>query len=410
MLDRNYFPQYGRVAIIDDNRDEVEGLMALLSLNAIPYIYLEQVPEDFREMNCEGFRIVFLDLVLSGSNDVKTVKSLLYANLNGLLKENNGPCTIAIWSTKVEHYEKELKEVLNEIDCKSCDIIYLDKLKYKKYDSDLISDFEKHFAEKFKQSTVLQYISLWENSINRCMIDITYKFDKVLPNSGDNDRGGHYASNLARLILSKQLTEGDFNNEQKLYASYEGLNTLLNKESNLKLNNLVSMSKELIDVSSPEPKVDDVEINTLLWIGDAFSYQYPKNVYKIENIDPVLKRVFVHSKKDSEKNIYLLIDITNKCTYVQSKTERSGHQLLYAILFEDNDFNKDDRMQFLLRLGKILYNGKIYTFVVMLCAIVHKSEEEINSSEAVFSISDEVYTEIRSALGSLYSKNGKTEL
>mgnify|MGYP003292667240 CR=1 FL=1 len=78
MMDRSIFPQYGRVAIIDDQKEEVDGLMALLSRNAIPYIYLESVPEYFRELDCAGFRIIFLDLVLSGATDKKSVKSLLF--------------------------------------------------------------------------------------------------------------------------------------------------------------------------------------------------------------------------------------------------------------------------------------------------------------------------------------------
>lgn len=410
MLDRNYFPQYGRVAIIDDHKEEVEGLMTLLYKNAIPFIYLENVPENFCELNCDGFRIVFLDLVLSGSSDEKTVKSLLYANLNGLLKENNGPCTIAIWSTKVEHYKQQLKEVLVEINCKSCDVIYLDKTKYKDYDADLIENFEIHFAEEFKKSTMLQFVSLWENTINHSMIDVAYKFDKVLPKSRKYDRGGHFASNLARLVLDKKLTEEGLNNEQKLFAAYEGINTLLNKESNMNINNLVSMSKDIIDVTNPDPKVNDIEINTLLWIADKYAFPYPKNVYKIDSIDSYLTRFFVNSDVSDENNIFVIIDITHKCSFAQNRTPNEGHQFVYGILFANGNYNENKKFPFSLYIKKIKYCKQEYDFCVLLNSIIYKNEEDIIIGDAIFSISDDVYSEIRTNISSLYLKSGKQEL
>ncbi len=408
MLDRSYFPQFGRVAVIDDNRNEVEGLMTFLSINAIPYIYLESVPANFCKLSCNGFRIVFLDLVLAGANDEKSVKSLLYANLNGLLKENNGPCTIAVWSTKVEHYKQQLEEVLNEINCQACDVIYLDKTKYKDYDKELIIDFENHFVEEFKKSSLLQYISLWENETNHSMINITSQIMSALPKTS-KDRGGHYASNLAYLSLGKLLKESDLNNYQKILSSYEGLNLLLIKESNLNLKNISDKAQEIIEVGNIDPKLPILKFNSLLCIGRPYPYDCPKNVYKINSIDHSLTKAFINSDVKSAENINIMIDITNKCSYVQNKVSDRGHQFLYGILFAKGKYLETKSFPFYLHIKTILYEDNEYEFYVLLNSIVTKFEEDFNIEDAIFSISDDVYNEIRTKLGNEYAKTGKPE-
>ena len=144
----------------------------------------------------------------------------------------------------------------------------------------------------------------------------------------------------------------------------------------------------------------------MLWIGDKYTFNAPKNVYKSEKV--LEKNIFPKKELYDHVHMILEIDITHKCTYYKKKA--GGHRIVYGVLFKDRGFKKSYNNLYWLAIGDVLYESQEMSLVVYLGEIVNKPEEVMLQSEAIFSISDEVYSEIRSALSSLYSKSGKTEI
>lgn len=254
MLTRELFPQYGRVVVLDDKIEEVKGLITLLSKQSIPFVYLDHVPEEYESYTDLGIRIIFLDLVLESSTDEKTVKSVLYNNLNRLIKKDNGPYIIAVWSTQREHYQKQLEELRNELEYAPEKIIYLDKAPFKNFKEELYDSLEDSFKEVFQDCSLLSFISLWENSINSSVIQVTSKFNDILPQDVKR-KANVYAANLARMILAQRTLSEDMSNENRVAAAYEGLNLLLNKESNNNIAQITKKASEIVAINSTEKKL-----------------------------------------------------------------------------------------------------------------------------------------------------------
>ena len=404
MINREFFPQYGRVVILDDKIEEVRGLIDLLSKQSIPFVYLETVSDEYDQYNGLGIRIIFLDLVLESATDEKTVKSILYANLTRLIKKDNGPYIIAVWSTQREHYQKQIEELQKELEYPPEQIIYLDKNPYKQYSEELYKRLEASFQTVFDNCTLLGFLSLWENSINSSAIKVTSDFNSILPEGCR--KANIYAANLARMMLAKKTLSSTISNKDRVSAAYEGLNLLLNKEANHHIAGIATEASKFITINSTEKKVIDIKENTLLWIGDKYLFNAPKNVYKSTN--KLDDDVFPKQKLSENVYMFLEIDITHKCTFYQQGTA-SRHQLVYGILFKNKGFNKNDGNQYWLRVGDFLFDNQEVTLAIYLGNIMEKPERELLKQEAIFSISDEVYSEIRASLGGLYSKSGKLE-
>ena len=403
MLSRELFPQYGRVVIIDDKLEEIKGLIDLLSKQSIPFVYLENVPYEYAQFKGLGIRIVFLDLVLANATDEKTVKSILYGNLTQLIKEDNGPYIIAVWSTQREHYENQIEDLRAELTYPPEDIIYLDKTPYKEYNEDLKERLEKDFEKAFSDCKLLRFLALWENSINKSAIKATSKYEKLLPKG---NKVNPFIDNLARMILSKHVELNDIPNRSKLSSAYEGLNLLLNKEANNGNQLITEIASKTISITADSPTIDQLRANTLLWIGDKYDFNSPKNVYKSNN--QISSYLFPEQNLDEDVLMFVEIDITNKCTYLQNKTHITGHQLVRGVLFYKNKY-KSKQNEYRLKIGEIMWDNQELMFVICAGEIINKEDKEIDISHAVFSISDEVYSQIRSYLGGLYSKSGKTE-
>lgn len=406
MFNRMLFPQYGRVVILDDKLEQVKGLISVLSKHAIAFTCLEAVPDDYEDLNSLGIRIIFLDLVLGTPTDEKSVKSTLFGALTSLIKNDNGPYVIAVWSTQQEHYQNVLNELKKELPNPPDEIIRLEKSKYKDYSDELEDELEKDFEKVFKECSLLQFISVWENAINQSAIEVTADFNRLLPKS-KNARGGLYAGNLARLMLANKLDK-NLTNKQKLSAAFEGLNVLLNKKANHNIQPIVDLTDSIVTIPASVSKADEEDVNTLLWMAEAYSYKAPKNVYRVEKSESITK-AFKNSVADSNDNIFVEIDITHKCSFVQNKTDNTGHQFVKAILFAEGNY-KNEQGAHLTKVGTIKYNDHKMTLIVFLGEIINKSETGIDETKAIFSVSDEVYSEIRAALGGLYIKSGKLEL
>lgn len=402
----NILPKSGKMAIIDDKLSEVEGLLEVLSQRALPFVCLGSVPEDYCNSVETCFRVVFLDLIFGSTQDAKTVKSIIYSYLTNLISDNNGPYVLAIWSTKQDRYKKQIEDVVKELPNKPEKVIYLNKSKYAEYKPELFDELQHDLGEAFDTCDLLNFTSAWENAVNSSAFKTIADFDMQMKHERDVNK---FTSCLANLVLG-QMAEHTLDNEQRLMAAYDGINALLSKNAAMDIYSLVKLVKDKLTIKQVKVAIAPQNINTLLWIAPAYKYHAPKNVYKIDKLPSGREKVFSKCKDFGDGYIYMLIDITNKCYFAQNKISRFGHHLVQAILVPNEKWNKDEKNDCILNIGEIVYCEKCYRLVVLLNEVIHMSDDDAILREAIFSVSDEVYNEVRAGLGYFYTKSGKQEL
>ena len=111
----DFFPRYGRVAIVDDKYEDVKKIQSLLASEGIPYIFY-----DYKEMQelekieqVDGIRLLFLDIRLEdGTSGEKNLYSILASTIERIIPPQNGPYAIILWTNEFEK-EDAVKEYLN---------------------------------------------------------------------------------------------------------------------------------------------------------------------------------------------------------------------------------------------------------------------------------------------------------
>lgn len=173
-----YLPINGRVAIIDNEINEVKPLFKTFSKNRIPYIFIDGsdmdwLPLDGNELN--DIRLVFLDLNLTGNRtpDKKEIKSILFQVLKRVISENNFPYSIMLWSKQENEYASAVEELFNESlsDRKpisierfiKSDYFDLDAGNEKEVEKDIIEEIKKLFERHQAYSTLVY----WENKVHK---------------------------------------------------------------------------------------------------------------------------------------------------------------------------------------------------------------------------------------------------
>lgn len=114
----NIIPITGRIAIIDDNINEVKPLMREFSQNNIPYVYIKGDDESFfPEEPDNDIRILFLDINLLGqsSTDDKNIKSNLISVIRRVISPNNYPYVLIYWSLQEREYDAIIREVFETV-------------------------------------------------------------------------------------------------------------------------------------------------------------------------------------------------------------------------------------------------------------------------------------------------------
>ena len=114
-MDEIVFPQYGRVAIVDDNYEEVRVIQNILAENGVPYIFYDyQTMQEVDIVQVEGIRLLFLDIRLEDglSSEMNTL-TVLASAVEKVIPANNGPYYIILWTNEAQMKNKVI-EFLNE--------------------------------------------------------------------------------------------------------------------------------------------------------------------------------------------------------------------------------------------------------------------------------------------------------
>ncbi len=161
------FPKNPKVLIIDDEYDEVAGLMQTFSLKGIPYIHFNgsKIPSNFKKFT--SIRLVILDIDLkgrtSGIHDDKQKASTLAKYLNEIIDEKTYPFFILFW-TKNKEVSESVIRYLDESKLKTAGSIDLDKPPKDALRKMSLKKFEQKITSAISNDT-LEFIIGWENAI-----------------------------------------------------------------------------------------------------------------------------------------------------------------------------------------------------------------------------------------------------
>lgn len=106
------FPKNGAVVIVDDNIKEIEPLIYYFTQKGVPTFVSNGKDSTLPIEPIKGVRLLFLDMELINSNDIRTVTTRLISVLEKIIGIENGPYILIIWSTKNSQYEKDFKDLL----------------------------------------------------------------------------------------------------------------------------------------------------------------------------------------------------------------------------------------------------------------------------------------------------------
>lgn len=83
----NVFPCFGRVAIVDDKREEVRQIQNILAEKGVPYIFYDYQDMHELEINkVDGIRILFLDIRLEdGTSEEKNLLTVLASTVERII-------------------------------------------------------------------------------------------------------------------------------------------------------------------------------------------------------------------------------------------------------------------------------------------------------------------------------------
>lgn len=252
-------PLNGRIAIVDDNIEQAQPLMSVLSRHNIPYVfykgddvkYLPQAPEN-------DIRILFLDLNLLGEKieKEKDIRSVLFSVLRRIISPQNYPYVLIFWSRQ----ESEYGEILNNLfktDLRECSPIAI--ANYVK--SDFFPNFSQELDESADDEKIMEelkkilselpaysYLMQWENCIHNSADEtIQAIFHDFHSQDNWKNSANCILDMFAHSYLDKQYRETSLEDQAK--ASLFFLNdvyydTLESIIANSKIENVVELQYE----------------------------------------------------------------------------------------------------------------------------------------------------------------------
>lgn len=373
------FPQCGKVLVIDDQIEEAMPLLNLLGKKGVSSMYYSGSFPDLPEKPFDGIRLVFCDLKFNVASDPKSVASNVYAILNSLISESNGPYILLVWSAHGTDYLEELRKVLqesritpefvlqlnkgdffsstyndkffddiiealSELDLDRADEDKVKKLIEKKTSSHVapkrepipnaLEKIEEKLKEELKKVNLFHLFVLWENTISKAAIETVNSIYKAIPESVPEDKKLRaMLFYLARYRLEKQI--GDADEDTKFRAAMDSLNELFSYFYSEQVH-MLSLDKveadKILEIKEIR-ELSDAKFNQWKMLASSNKGHHPGNMYK--DISQSFKYhgllkpdMFTKPEEynkiveELEKNsdiTYVLVDISSDCDIAQKK-------------------------------------------------------------------------------------------
>lgn len=310
------------VVIIDDKEEEISGLKESLERQDIwvKHFFPDEI---IKNSPIRHRTLLFLDLHLTESNDIKGILSQYTRPILKKHFSNNRAYGIVIWSLHDEEisifYEKIIEDtVISKIYNAPIFIINLSKSKYtgKNDYSGIIDDLNNEISK----SPAASFFMSWSISVTKALTNVVSDFFSLSPDFEDKEK--KTIKNLFLLAKNyKGLPKEQLENYplyQDAYKSFDELiySSLISQQND----NLVDLFK---DYKYPEEPVQKEELQNFAIINEKFHLE--KQIVKDQSIIPgsiyeILKTneyLLVPKRPDSAKTI--AIELTPPCDFSGKK-------------------------------------------------------------------------------------------
>lgn len=441
-------PINGRVAIVDDQPDQIKFLTDDLSKHQIAYrVYdgdLENLPDDPQEGL--DFRVLFLDLNLHGNSEIdgKVMLSSLYGVLNRLIPSNNYPYVLVYWSRHVEKKDLIENELFVNSDLnqrKPIAFISAEKSDYFNLDGSHKGPASKVFetiSEKLRDYPAYHLLLEWENLIHKSA-------DNTIQNIFKFDDWSAKSSELISCFLISNMgfkhAKNCDNNQTKIRASLDVLNSLFRDAMSHSFtnNNFLDVdifnsdpSSEISALINSRLLLDKPDMNlSLIAPGSVFSYMNQKDlgpffndVCKVRDIEDSVKREhadwdtlnskqkdkLISAKRESIRVDAKLITICVDplCDFIQSKVKYN--KFLEGMIFRADRDKKDfidNHSEGVFISPPFAHDSKDY---VLVLSLKHLNTKQVNFEDLpfapLFRVRQEMLAEIQSKLARFISRQG----
>lgn len=364
-------PINGRIAIIDDQINQAQPLINILSKNQKPHTYFsgdsKYLPIDGENYN--DIRVLFLDINLidDSKHEDKVLKARLIPVLKRVISSNNFPYVIIYWSRNDNEYDSLIKDIFdNDLnDRKPIGFTSANKSDFFNYDGSETEDSEENLENLFEKVTDLinddpvhSYLLQWENQIHKST-DLTLQevFSSYHEFKDWTDNANFIMNKLGSSYSGK--TYKSQIPENKLKSSFNALNIVLNDtieytvnstniekpqellvSGDILSNNIYSINSKLLLNGASEPIeysgaiIEDINPRTEAGFKDLLN-----NTIDRKHIKNELPDIDTEGKTESE--VFKLVDkkaktvrsqirkewkriyctVTPLCDYVQGKNE-----------------------------------------------------------------------------------------
>jgi hypothetical protein len=354
-------PNNGRIIIIDDNINEAQPLINILSKQRIPFNYYSGTRTgDFPiNPNENKFRVLFLDLnIFELNKDPKTVISSIDPILRTLIPDNPNPYLLVIWSKQSDEYRIALEDHFHTvlINKKPAKIIFLQKGNYFDYDVDqgwipqegCIAKLETDLNKQLESISLLRNLIQWENIVHEKTAETLsdfFSFHPIDENWDKNSKGIIYR--LAKAVIGNDDINMCADNE-KLAKAFMSINSFLSDKietevDRFQLGEIHDIPKK--DDDAPITSLIKSKINSVLHTSKkqfTINSFEQGNIYEIPNVDNMIERIIwekIFTPQNPEKlaeirnsNLKLIqLDITPVCDYSQDK---KYIRLIYGLIIQ----------------------------------------------------------------------------
>lgn len=328
------FPINGRVIIVDDKLDQGLPLIKALSKRGIAFKYFTGLSvEELPIVPLKYISIIFLDIILG--TEGQSPKNKISKAIAVLRKIKDfsqpSPYILIVWTR-----EKAIIQPLIEGLGSNKPLFWIDLEKYECYNDEGQIDFkiiEAKLEKKLSEIKSQEFFILWENHVLRSSAFVSDIIQNVLDEPSEWDkRVRSIFYNLAAISLGKDIQNKP--DEYILKQAFKIFNKLFmdTLESNIERD---SSLKPLQCFSDIKKDIDDktkATINTKLLLSDEVNNRIePGNIYFLDsnkysiNIFELFERHqhFEFEREVTEKIIYILIETTPICDYVQGKWKKT---------------------------------------------------------------------------------------
>lgn len=411
-------PATHKIAVIDDNHDEIASLLAALSKKGVSYVYFTGKQDQLPPQPLSGLRIIFSDIDLFGAKDEKNKISSLLGILKSIIAPTNGPYIIVFWTRHSDLVDK-IKIEWDKTGFPPISYLCMEKNDCKdengEYSVPIIEQKINDFSQSFQ---AFSFYLEWENELMQTGESFISKFHKLIPFDGN------WSHNVYCLLYHMFQTDvgnknvGIYTVPNQFYIACRLFNKSFYNEFDHHISK-ISAPDSLPKEMQGENVLDDISpaINRFLWIHNIDSPSItPGEVFIANN-----EKLKVSIIRSAFKNINISLDaitlvkmvITQSCDIAQDKLLKddngiSLHRLVYALIL-DSSISRSNAAWY-YKFGPFLFNNKSVCMHFHLGTVCTDFIVKSDQNRPLFTIKQEILFDIQSSIANHINRPGVTLL